>query len=147
MTTPTRPTDSPLVEEAQPGTQAPPTVAELMHHLLEQLSTLFRQELHLATVQLSQSLVALLVGATSVAIGGALLFAGLLVLLFAAILGLAFVLPWWAAAVLVGVVVVLLGLLALGLGISRFRRAKAGPARSVESLRKDKDVLTRHEPR
>ena len=145
MTTSTHPTASPpLTDGLQPGMQ-PPTIAELTHNLLEQLSTLFRQELHLATVQLSQSLTVLLVGATSVVIAGALLFAGLLVLLCAAVLGLSFVMPAWGAAVLVGSVVMLLGILALSLGISRFRAATAGPWLSAESLRKDKDVLTRRE--
>jgi len=138
----TQPTASQPTDEPQSYEQ-PQTIRELVRHLLVQLSTLFRQELSLATAELSQSLTVVLGGATSVAVAGALLFAGLLVLLFAAVLGLAFVVPAWLAAVLVGVIVLLIGALLLGLGLSRFRATNLQPRRTAESLRKDKDVLTR----
>jgi hypothetical protein len=40
-------------------------------------------------------------------------------------------------------VVLLIGASLLGVGVSRFKAATVPPKRSVESLRKDKDVLTR----
>lgn len=120
----------------------PQRISELLRHLVDQVSTLFRQELSLAIAELSRSLTAVIVGITSVAIAGALLFAGLLVLLFAAVTGLALVLPAWLAAVIVGVVVVLIGASLLGVGVSRFKAATIPPKRSAESLRKDKEVLT-----
>jgi hypothetical protein len=141
MATSTDPTLPPTLDERQLRTE-PQKVTELVRHLLDQVSTLFRQELSLAIAEASRSLTALIVGITSVAVAGALLFAGLLVLLFAAVTGLALVLPAWLSAVVVGVVVILSGASLLGVGISRFKAATIPPKRSVESLRKDKDVLT-----
>jgi predicted phage tail protein len=129
-------------DEAQ-SRMEPQKISELVRHLLDQVSTLFRQELSLATAELSRSLSALIAGTTSVAVAGALLFAGLLVLLSAAVIGLSLVLPAWLAAVVVGVVVVLIGASLLRVGVSRFRAATVPPKRTGESLRKDKDVLTR----
>jgi hypothetical protein len=142
MATSTEPAIAHTADEPQ-SRMEPQKISELVRHLLDQLSTLFRQELSLAIAELSRSLSALIAGATSVAVAGALLFAGLLVLLFAAVAGLALVLPTWLAAVVVGAVVVLIGASLLGVGISRFRAATVPPKRSAESLRKDKDVLTR----
>jgi uncharacterized membrane protein YqjE len=142
MATSTDPTMPQAADEPQ-ARMEPQKVSELVRHLLDQVTTLFRQELSLAIAELSRSLSALIAGATSVAVAGALLFAGLLVLLFAAVLGLALVLPAWLAAVIVGVVVVLIGAALLGVGVSRFKAATVPPKRSAESLRKDKDVLTR----
>jgi len=129
-------------DEPQPRME-PQKISELVRHLLDQITTLFRQELSLAIAELSRSLSALIAGLTSVAIAGALLFAGLLVLLFAAVTGLALILPAWLAAVVVGVVVVLIGASLLAVGVSHFKAATVPPRRSAESLRKDKDVLTR----
>jgi uncharacterized membrane protein len=141
MATSTGPTLPQAADELQSRTE-PQKITDLVRHLLDQVSTLFRQELSLATAELSRSLSALIVGITSVAVAGALLFAGLLVLLFAAVSGLALVLPAWLSAVIVGVVVVLIGASLLGVGVSRFNAATVPPKRSAESLRKDKDVLT-----
>jgi len=132
----------PTADEPQSRVE-PQKITDLVRHLLDQVSTLLRQELALATAELSRSLTQLIVGATSVAVAGALLFAGLLVLLFAAVAGLSLVLPAWLAAVIVGVVVVLIGASLLGVGVSRFKAASVAPKRSGESLRKDKEVLTR----
>ncbi len=132
----------PHAADESPSRMEPQKISDLVRHLLEQVSTLFRQELSLATAELSRSLAALIVGITSVVVAGALLFAGLLVLLFAAVTGLSLVLPAWLAAVVVGVVVALIGASLLGVGVSRFKAATVPPRRSAESLRKDKDVLT-----
>ena len=147
MATSTDPTMPQAVDDPQSRMEAqsrmePQKITDLLRHLVDQVSTLFRQELSLATAELSRSLSALIIGVTSVAVAGALLFAGLLVLLFAAVIGLALVLPTWLAAVVVGVVVVLIGASLLGVGMSRFKAATVPPKRSAESLRKDKDVLT-----
>src|ERR1043166_2060228 len=103
MATSTEPAIPQAAAEPQ-SRMEPQKISELVRHLLDQVSTLFRQELSLAIAELSRSLRALIVGTTSVAVAGALLFAGLLILLLAAVVGLALILPAWLAAVVVGVV-------------------------------------------
>ncbi len=127
--------------EGDPGETQ--TTLGLVRHLLDELALLFRQEVRLATAEVSRSLTTLLTGATSVAVAGAVLFAGLLVLLAAAVLGLALALPAWLAALVVGVVAILIGVALLGVGRSKFKAVHLKPEHTVDSLTKDKDVLTR----
>jgi hypothetical protein len=119
------------------------TALGLIRHLLEEVSLLFRQEVRLATAEVSHRLTTLVTGVTSVAAAAAVLFCGLLVLLAAAVLALALAMPAWLAALVVGVLCIIVGFALLSLGRAKFRATNLKPERSVESLAKDKDVLAR----
>jgi hypothetical protein len=71
------------------------------------------------------------------AAGGICVFAGLLVLLAAAVLGLATVLPPWLSALIIGVLVVALGAGLLLLGKNRLNAEALTPQRTLRSLRED----------
>ena len=118
------------------------SVATLAHRLTHELATLVRQELALAGAEFTQTLGKTLAAATAVASGGAVLFAGLLVLLAAAVLGLSHIMAAWLAALLVGFVVSVIGVAAVVAG-ARLLPQTLRPERSLHSLSKDKDVLTR----
>jgi hypothetical protein len=120
------------------------TTVALLRHLLDELSLLFRQEVRLATAEVSRSLTSLLTGVTSVAAAAAVMFAGLLVLLAAAVLGLALAMPPWLAALVIGVASIVVGFVLLSAGRAKFRATSIKPEHTVESLSKDKDVLARH---
>jgi uncharacterized membrane protein YqjE len=122
------------------------SVVTLLRRLTHELSTLLRQEIRLATVEISGALKRAVAGTLATASGGAVLFAGLLVLLAAAVLGLATVLPAWASALIVGVVVSVIGLILVLSGAKQLKLSALEPERSVRSLSKDKDVLMRREP-
>jgi uncharacterized membrane protein YqjE len=119
------------------------TMLGLLHRLTEELSTLFRQEVALAGAEISRSAMTLLMSLASLASGGAVLYAGFLLLLVAAVFGLAYVLPAWLAALAVGLAVVLVGCVLLVVGRNKLKSADLVPIRSPQSLRRDKDVLTR----
>ena len=118
------------------------SVATLVHRLTHELATLVRQELALAGAEFTQLLGKTLAAATAVAAGGAVLFAGLLVLLAAAVLGLSHIMAVWLAALLVGIVVSIVGIAVVVTG-ARALPQTLRPERSARSLSKDKDVLTR----
>jgi len=118
------------------------SVATLVHRLTHELATLVRQELALAGAEFTQILGKTLAAATAVAAGGAVLFAGLLVLLAAAVLGLSHIMAVWLAALLVGIVVSIVGIAVVVTG-ARALPQTLRPERSARSLSKDKDVLTR----
>ena len=118
------------------------SVTTLVHRLIHEVSTLFRQELALAGAELTRTLGKFLAAAAVAGAGGALLFAGLLVLLAAAVLGLSHIMAGWLAALLVGIVVSVVGIVAIVTG-ARTLPETLQPKRSVRSLSKDKDVLTR----
>ena len=118
------------------------SVATLAHRLTHELATLVRQELALVVAEFTQALGKTLAAATAVAAGGAVLFAGLLVLLASAVLGLSHIMAAWLAALLVGIVVSVVGIAAVVAG-ARALPQTLRPERSARSLSKDKAVLTR----
>lgn len=128
-------------------TRTAPLAAEpvraLLRQLLGDLSTLCRQEIALAKADLSGALCVARRSIGVLALGGAIIFAGFLAMLAAAIVGLGALMPMWLAALAVGVTVVILGGVLLKMGQSAVGTAKFSPARSKESLRRDKDVLVR----
>jgi putative superfamily III holin-X len=118
------------------------SVIGLLHRLTRELATLFRQELALAAGEVTRTLGRILAASATAAAGGAALFAGLLVLLAAAVLGLSHIMADWLAALLVGILVSVVGIAALVAG-TRALPETLLPKRSARSLSKDKDVLTR----
>ena len=122
------------------------TVGTLLRRLTHEVATLFRQELSLAAAELTQSLNRILTAAAGVAAGGAVVFAGLLVLLAAAVLGLSIILPAWLAALIVGGATVLIGLIVTVTAAHKLKPESLKPERTARSLAKDKDVLTRTSP-
>src|SRR5438270_2802562 len=115
------------------------TALQLLRRLTGELQTLFRQEVALAGAEISRSLITLLVSLVSVATGGAVLYAGFVLLLVAAVFGLAYVLPMWLAAFAVGLVVALAGCILVVLGRNKLKSSELLPTRSPRSLRRDKD--------
>jgi hypothetical protein len=117
----------------------------LLRRLTDELATLLRQELTLATTEISRSMRVMLAGAASLAVGGAVLFMGLLALLAAAILGLATVLHPWLAALVIGAAVAIIGIVLVAVGVRSLDPSTLKPSRTAESLRRDKDVITRRQ--
>jgi hypothetical protein len=97
----------------------------------------------LATAEVVRALGRVSAGAISIATGGAVLFAGFLLLLAAAVLGLAVVLAPWLATLIVGGIVTCVGLLLVWKGRKTMDPLVLKPRRTAESLRKDKEALSR----
>jgi hypothetical protein len=115
----------------------------LLRRLMDELATLFRQEVALATAEVTDAIRQLTAGVISIVSGGAILFAGFLVLLAAAVLGLSNVVEPWLAALIVGGVVAVIGVIMVIVGRKAVDPSTLKPRRSAESLRQDKEVLTR----
>lgn len=124
------------------GSMQGETTLGLMRQFLEDTATLFRQEMALARAEFSAAITRVTAGIGAIATGAFLLLAGFMVLLAAAVLGLAEVLDPWLAALIVGVVVAAIGGLALLAGLKALSKAAVKPKRTIESLARDKDVLT-----
>ena len=129
----------PRVDSAQ-------TLSGLLHQLNRQLSTLLRQELALARTELYQSLTRLLSSVATMMVGFGLLYAALCLLLVAAVVGLAMIMPVWLAALGLAVVTSAVGFVLLRRGRRRLEAAHLSPSHLPQSLRKDKDVLLRRTP-
>lgn len=125
--------------ESQPTADAP--IGELLSRLSAQTARLVRDEIRLAQKEFQTSARHAGVGAGLLSVAGVLLLFGLLGLLAAAVAALALVLPVWASALIVGVVLlVIAGLAAL---ISRRQVEQVTPPvpHTVENLKKDIDEV------
>ncbi len=118
------------------------SVAQLVNDLSAQVSRLVRDEMKLARAEMQTKGKRFGIGAGMAGAGGLLAFFGMAVLVAAAVLALALVLPAWAAALVVGGALLLLaGLLAL-LGRNQVQKATPPmPRESIESVRKDIDTV------
>ncbi len=121
----------------------PMSVTALMRRLVDDVATLFRKELALATAEVLHATHDVRSGISSMIGGAAVLYAGFVGLLAAAVLGLAEVMPAWGAALIVGLAAVLLGLGLLRWSKSKMRPRHFAPERTAASLREDQAMLRR----
>ncbi len=120
------------------------SVGGLLRQLTREVPSLFTKELALAKAELSESMRATKAGAASVATGGAVLLAGFIILLMSAVYFLSTLMEPWLAALIVGGVVVVIGLIMVSAGKKKFEASSFKPDRTIHSLRKDKEVVRGH---
>ena len=114
------------------------SLGELFADLVQEMTTLVRQELVLARTELSQKATRVGRDIGFLALGGAVAYAGFLAIIAAIIIILAEIgLPWWLAALIVGIVVAGVGYVLVQRGLTALRREDLTPRQTVESLRED----------
>ncbi|WP_242140996.1 phage holin family protein [Sphingomonas sp. TREG-RG-20F-R18-01] len=120
------------------------SLGEIAGGLAGDVQDLVKGELKLARAEFDQKLHGLIAGAVSL-VGGALVaFAGLVVLLEGGAAILAKWMPAWAALLIVGVVIVLVGgVLARG-GLAKLSLKNLTPDRTAASLSKDARIMKEH---
>ncbi|MBI1295343.1 phage holin family protein [bacterium] len=122
---------------------AEPSIGDLFTNLSQNFSTLIRDEIRLAQVEMKQKGKKAMSGIISLAVGGFVAYAGFLVLLAAAVVGLSYYMWTWLAALIVGVVVALIGTVMLVGGLSRLRNIDPAPQQTIETLKEDRDWAKR----
>ena len=114
------------------------SLGELFGDLARDMGVLVRQEVELATTEMTHKGVRLAQNVVVVAIGGLVAYAGLLAILAAIIIGLAAAgLGWWQAALVVGVVVTVVGGVLAQRGIGALKRADLTPTQTMQTLKED----------
>ena len=120
----------------------------LISELWRDSATLLRDEAELAKAEASEKLSQFGTGIGALAVGGAVLFAGMLLVLFAIAGLLAMVLPDeqapWLAPLLVGAVVLFAGWLLLSAGRHKLTAENLKPARTVRSVHLDTELVKGH---
>lgn len=120
----------------------------LVTDLWRQSASLLRDEAELAKAEISEKISEVGTGIGSLAIGGAVLFAGFLLVLFAIVALVALVLPEahapWLVPLLVGVVVLFAGGLLLFAGLKKLQSGNLKSSRTVRALQRDAEVVTDH---
>jgi hypothetical protein len=114
------------------------SLGQLFGDLSRQLSTLVRQEIDLARTEVTTKAGAATRDAALIGVGGALAYAGLLVLLGAVVLLLVQAgLEPWLAALIVGVLVAAIGGFLVMRGRSGLQNADLAPTRTIDTLKDD----------
>jgi hypothetical protein len=133
-------TTEPTGSAAPPGSTAPAeaSLGDLIKAMSADLSRLVRDEIQLAQTEISAKVKQAGLGVGAFGGAGVLAFYGIAVLIAAAVLGLALVLPPWLAALIVGVVVLAIAGVAALVGRKKMREAgPAVPEKTVASVKED----------
>lgn len=113
-------------------------VSDLIRSLLADVALLVRREAELATIELREKGSNLRVAAGLLAAGAALALFAFACLISAAILGLAIILPAWAAALAVAAALSLVAAAFALIGRARLRAAGSlAPTRTLETVQED----------
>jgi hypothetical protein len=125
----------PRMNEARRIEERP--LGELFSDLVNETTTLVRNEVALAKVELTQKATKLGTNIGSLVVGGAIAYAALLAICAAVILLLDRVMPAWAAALIVGVAIGAVAWLLIIKAITTLRNMELKPQETVESLKED----------
>jgi cytochrome c biogenesis protein CcdA len=116
---------------------------QLLSRLLSDATALFRNEVQLAKAELRETTTQVKAGLAAIAIGAVVLLAGVLALITAVILALAQVVEPWIAALIVGVVLAIIGLIMLQTAKKKLEPGNLALDRTQSSLRRDAEVVAR----
>jgi hypothetical protein len=120
------------------------SLGELLAELSRETGLLVRKEVELATAEMASKGKVAAGHAATAAAGGALVHAGLLVLLGALVVGLVQLgLAPWLAAVIVAVATMAMGYVLINTGRSGLRRVSLVPNQTIETLKETAAWTTR----
>ena len=118
------------------------SIGDLLGDLGRQVSTLVRKEIDLARVEVTSSFGRMSRGAAMAGAGGAVLYAGLLVLLAAGILGLIEAgFEAWLAAAIVAAVALVVGGVVTSIGVKQIQTTDVAPKQTAETVRENVEFV------
>ena len=123
------------INENRPMENRP--LGDLFSDLASDMSSLVRQEVSLAKLEITQKAKYLGRNVGYLIVGGAIAYAGLLAVIAAIIMLLDRVMPAWGAALLVGAFVALIAWLMIGKAMSALQQTDLTPHETVETLKED----------
>lgn len=113
------------------------SLGDLFVGLTDDMSTLMRQEIKLAKAETMQTVSAAMRSVVMLAGGGLVAYAGFILLLIAAGVGMGAVMPLWLSMLIVGVVAIIVGVILLQSGRSNLSNLSIVPEKTVESIKED----------
>lgn len=117
------------------------SLGELFSELAHETGTLVRKEVQLAKVEMTQKAKVAGYDAALVAGGGAIAVIGAMALMAALILALGTLIPLWASALLVGLMVTITGGVLAALGVRALKGLDPAPRQTIETLEEDQQWL------
>jgi hypothetical protein len=120
------------------------SLGQLFAELSRETTTLVRQEVQLAKVEMTQKATEVGKDVGFLAVGGMVAYAGFLALVATVIIALAQLgVTWWLAALIVAVVVSAVGGYLVMRGINDLKNQSPVPQQTVETLREDQEWMKR----
>jgi membrane protein len=120
------------------------SLAALVKSIVDDWRMLILQEVRLAGAELREALVRVQRGAALSAGGGLLLYAAALLLVTCIALLLSLMMPFWVAALLVGLLVLIEGWVLTVWARQKLNQAMQWPGDSVDSVREDIETIRAH---
>lgn len=143
------PSRAPVDQLARRARQADgPSIGELINDLSQDVTLLVRQEIQLAKVEMQQKLTRITTDLASLVAGGVVATLGGLALTAAVILLLIgpVGLSPWLAALIVGAVLGVTGLVLVRRGVTDLKRTDPTPRRTLDTIRDDIELVKEHRP-
>jgi len=113
------------------------SIGELFSELANETSTLIRQEVALAQVEISQKASTAGKNVGYLAVGGFVGYAGLLAIIAGVIMGLSYFIPAWLAAIIVGAIIAVVSYVLVSWALSALKNMDVKPTETVESIKED----------
>ena len=131
--------------EERPVTRAQAPIGDLIRNLGQDSVDLVRQEINLAKLEIKESVSQITRGAIGAALWGGIALVGGLALTACLILliGMALDGAYWASALIVGAVFVLLGALMAWRSVNKIRETDLRPDETIDTLKEDRRWLGR----
>lgn len=123
------------------GVNSEASIPSLVRQLAEDATNVFSKEIRLAKTEMYENINDLKKGIASVASGSFVLYAGVLTLLFSAVLGLGTVVDLWLSALIIGAVVTVIGFAMLGAGKKKMDASAMRPDHTIDSVKDDERAV------
>ena len=117
------------------------SIGALFAELSQKTTTLVRQEIQLAKVEMSQKASRVGKNVGFLLIGSVVAYTGLLAVVGAGIILLGQVIAYWLSAAIIGVVIAAVGAVLVVKGANTLRQEEPTPRQTVETLQEDKEWL------
>jgi fatty acid desaturase len=114
------------------------SLGELFGDLARDMGVLVRQEIGLATTEMTHRVTGAARDVALIAAGALIAYAGFLAIIAAVVILLATAgLAWWLAALLVGIVIAIIGGVLVRRGLAALKHADLAPRQTLETLKED----------
>lgn len=117
------------------------SIGELIADLAGDTGTLIRQEITLAQTELTNKAVSVGTDIGFLAVGGIIGLAALGSIVAAAIVGLAYFVPLWLSALIIGVVLSIVAAVIIFSALAKLKETKLKPEETINSLKEDAQWL------
>jgi len=113
------------------------SLGELFADLSRETTTLVRQEINLATTEMTHKATRVGKDVGFLAVGGAVIYAGFLAIMAALIVILAHWMPWWVSALIVGGVIAGVGYGLVQKGLAALKQEDVAPRETLQTVKEN----------